>query len=608
MATPALRIRIAPKFPTKQQAGVGLAVSRAGGVVTYQQDWNNVQNGITPPDDVEVLARDPSDGQFYRTTPDGLADLIRPVASQAEAEAGSNNTKTMTPLRSKQSVVANGRYATWERGPSVVRSAQDIATNGWTLFDFINPAKHAAIQAGTELSDLTTSIQSAIDSGEGLKAGRGVYYISGVDLKTTTRLSGDGKDKVKFVLGNGSNRSAFRIPLTDPATGDFEQPILEDFFVDANGNAQSGTSYAVELPNAAFDMSTSYGSAVTMTRVQLESGRSGNLWSGTNRGAGFINDCIFRYALNDVVTLNGYDWRIKGGDIGGSGVGGSATGNALTLASGGAIVLLGVNIFSAPQIGVAVSPLVNSFVDIIGCSLDLHGRQALSVSGAAGQRVALIGGRVGSNSKEAGNTYSHLLFSNTGSNNVVAGTLFERGSPVAKHIAEFQGTCDPILWQGVYSSGGSAPFATALTNDFLKLKSAGAGASGWVGPSSDNSFSMGFGSAEVWKAFADRFQINKEVRHQAATPRIWLQETDAAANSGRYMLDVDAGELRLFLVDDAETTFVKVLSLTRSGTALGRLGLNVTGGKFALPGLPTSATGLSSGDLWNDAGTIKIVP
>lgn len=496
----------------------------------------------------------------------------------------------------------------WSRGPGIIRSAQDVARNGWALFDFIDPTKHSAIRGSTDLTDLTIPIQSALDSGEELKAGRGRYYISGVDVPTKTRLRGEGKDKVSFMLANGSNRSAFKLPLTDTSVGDFEQPVLEGFFLDANGNEQSGTSYGIELPNAGFSLGTAYGSAVTMNGVQVESARSGNLFSGTNRGAGFINDCIFRYSLTDVVTINGYDWRIKGGDIGGSGVGGSATGNCLTLASGGALTLIGVNIFGAPQIGVAVSALVNNFVDIIGCSLDLHGREALAASYVAGQRVALIGGRVGSNSKEGANTYSHVRFSGNSTAHAIVGTVFERGATAAKHIVEFQGTCEPILFGAIYPTDGTAPYQTSLTNDLSRLKFAGTGSGGWVGTMSDGSISMGVGSSETFKADANQMLLLRALRMQGATPRLWWQETDAPANSGRHMFDVESGELRGFLVNDAESTFAKWLSLTRSGTALGRLKFDVTGGKLALAGLPTSAAGLSSGDVWLNANVLTIVP
>ena len=562
---------------------------------------NRVYNLPAPTTDTEPMRKGDVDA-LVAAASSGI------IATQAEAEAGVDNLKLLSPLRGKQQIVANGKDATWTRGPGIIRSAQDIARNGWTLLDFIDTTKHSGIRDQTDTTDLTTSIQGAFDSGEELKATRGRYFISGVDISSRARMRGDGKDKVKFVLANGSNRSAFKLPLTDTAIGDFEQPLLENFFLDANGNAQSGTSYGIELPNAGFDLGTSYGSAVTMNGVQVESAKSGCLFSGTNRGAGFINDCIFRYSLSDVVTLNGYDWRIKGGDIGGSGVGGAATGNCLTVASGGALTLLGVNIFNAPEIGVAVSPLVNNFVDVIGCSLDQHGYEGLAASYTAGQRVSIIGGRVGSNSKAGANTYSHVRFTNNAGGHAILGTLFERGSPVAKHIVEFQGTCEPILFGAVYPTDATAPYQTSVTNDLTKLKFAGTGGGGWLGTMSDGSISLGVGSNEVLKAEAAQLLLYKALRMQAASPRLWLQETDAAANSGRYMTDIEAGELRGFLSDDAESSFYQWLSLTRSGTALGRLKLNVTGGKLAFTGLPTSSSGLSSGDVWNDSGTLKIVP
>lgn len=67
MATPALRIRIAPKFPAKIQSGVGIGVSRTGGAVTIRQDWSNVQEQSGPlPDGAEVLVRDPTTGSYAR--------------------------------------------------------------------------------------------------------------------------------------------------------------------------------------------------------------------------------------------------------------------------------------------------------------------------------------------------------------------------------------------------------------------------------------------------------------------------------------------------------------------------------------------------------------
>lgn len=62
------------------------------------------------------------DGQMKRGTVASMADAIRPVASQSEAQVGANNTKTMTPLRVKDSIGA-------EVGVTIASKAQGDLAN-----------------------------------------------------------------------------------------------------------------------------------------------------------------------------------------------------------------------------------------------------------------------------------------------------------------------------------------------------------------------------------------------------------------------------------------------------------------------------------------------
>lgn len=61
-------------------------------------------------------------GTMRRGTVGSMADAVRPVASQSEAQAGSDNTKTMTPLRVKDSIAA-------EIGVSIASKAQGDLAN-----------------------------------------------------------------------------------------------------------------------------------------------------------------------------------------------------------------------------------------------------------------------------------------------------------------------------------------------------------------------------------------------------------------------------------------------------------------------------------------------
>lgn len=61
------------------------------------------------------------DGQMKKGTVGSMADAVRPVASQSEAQAGADNAKTMTPLRAKQSIAS-------EVGVTIASKAQgDLA-------------------------------------------------------------------------------------------------------------------------------------------------------------------------------------------------------------------------------------------------------------------------------------------------------------------------------------------------------------------------------------------------------------------------------------------------------------------------------------------------
>ena len=88
-------------------------------------------------------------------------DIITPGASQAQAEAGTDNSTVMTPLRVAQSIVANaqptknivgrnGGLEVWQRGASisVAASAVAYAADGWYLATGASQASTVSRQGG----------------------------------------------------------------------------------------------------------------------------------------------------------------------------------------------------------------------------------------------------------------------------------------------------------------------------------------------------------------------------------------------------------------------------------------------------------------------------
>ncbi len=213
------------------------------------------------PVDTDVVAVDSTLGGTTRRVPiPNLGDLVRPLASQPEAEAGSNNTKTMTPLRTKQQIDArladeataiagtnptelltpatgkasidanapDAAFLTDIANPNIFpMSARDRAVLGWNLLEFIPNNLHAAILDGTTTTAVTTRIQAAFDSGEILSAPRGLFLLDGtVDVTPQLKFKGAGRGKTIFRLpdtglngfvirGNESDLEGFTVDLVN---------------------------------------------------------------------------------------------------------------------------------------------------------------------------------------------------------------------------------------------------------------------------------------------------------------------------------------------------------------------------------------------------------
>lgn len=117
-----------------------------------------------------------------KATPEQVVDAAIPLASQAEAEAGTDNAKRVTPLRVKQAIEALGVSAVNLASADTAKGASLVGTgNRWSAPYFsaldalvgaqdanvlwwIPRAEWAAIQDNSSTTDHSTYIQAAIDA------------------------------------------------------------------------------------------------------------------------------------------------------------------------------------------------------------------------------------------------------------------------------------------------------------------------------------------------------------------------------------------------------------------------------------------------------------
>lgn len=219
MATPALRIRIAPKFPTKVQAGVGIGVARTGGVITIKQDWSTVQEGVIPPDldDYDVLFRSRDTNQLERVPMSEVVTHVGNFASQAEAEGGTATDKPLNALRTKQAIIAQGSQANWLQSGTgaVTRSLQDKLRESVTPFDF-----GSSVGASEATNDTAFARVKARAPGQ-------VVDLLGGDYAVSVEPDGFQGHNANLIIG-GVPKTLPRVPLAHPYAGSQPTTIKED--------------------------------------------------------------------------------------------------------------------------------------------------------------------------------------------------------------------------------------------------------------------------------------------------------------------------------------------------------------------------------------------
>jgi hypothetical protein len=170
--------------------------------MTYKITHKNSTVSGTPPTagdiDVGEIAINAADAEIYTKDANGNIRKFQ-------------NTATGT---------AAGVQFTQSGTGAVQRTVESKLQDVVSVLDFIPQSEHAAIKAGTSITDVTTYVQSALDSGaKSIKIPEGTYVTTGVEIKSTSvveEVIGQGMPTLKLTAGTSRvallvNKSLVRV-------------------------------------------------------------------------------------------------------------------------------------------------------------------------------------------------------------------------------------------------------------------------------------------------------------------------------------------------------------------------------------------------------------
>jgi hypothetical protein len=501
-----------------------------------------------------------------------------------------------------------------------------------------------------------------------MKFGSGVYRFTNTTIYGGAFIEGMGRDATDFrpVAGNtGAFLTDLHAGAGDPYQG--TPTHLKDLRL--RGNTTDGVNSSLLFVPAASGWPNEYGLAPMLTDVGIEGDTAS--WT-TNQGLGLVimggrYNCkairlFARYLRHNMVLEDNFDHHFIACQF----VASVSHNVVLTRVqftkfvqshvSGAAMQLSGT------QLADNIIILNSGNISLVQCSLDRGGRYAVNATSTLGPRgdmpitvidcVFSVGAsRTIGQPKRAyiyvnGAVYLSVINPSTAD---YGEWPPEVGYVKPPHFIFIEDNANerPVNLTHMYFEPGFEPWATALTNKPARMRFAGSaqtGLAGVAGAADMSQMDMVVNAlagevAQRWGIGFSSFFVSLFL--QNTLPRLgFLPSTGGTANRRGWMMDVQAGsrEMRIAPANDAgdivetgivmrravSADWIDAMVLTMLTASRGAEGGTVLlepteadasfqlrgngAGRLLITDLPTSAAGLPSGTLWNDAGTPRISP
>jgi hypothetical protein len=451
--------------------------------------------------------------------------------------------------------------------------------------------------AATSLTIGTTPISSGT-------IGRVLFQGTGNVLQQSSSLAYDDSTKAFSLIAN--QNAATALSITNNSTGSSAVITSTLFSSNAIGNSilygsgrvndnanqyQTGASYIIDYQgpvglnlastfasggNSGIRFWTAAGTNNGIERMRISSG--GNVLINTTTDAGF------RLDVNGTARVTNLNVNLSTGSIPFMGASGLVTQNNANLFWDNTNARLGIGT-ATPLDRLHISTNGNNIVRLSSNPTNANIISFRDIDGT-GQGAFLA----------TGSTFSYGTYRSAQTNlsGGIGGIGLRTSNGANAHISFYSGNADADLSterMRLVASTGNVLINT-LTDAGFKLDV--------NGTARVTSVTAGNGLVGTW-ATSGNFARFGHTGHNAPTNFGFLQESNGNSYMNGTSSYIGAANNIIF-----DTNAVEKMRITLGGNVL--IGTATAGAsKLRVVGLPTSSAGLSAGDIWNDAGTLKIV-